>query len=255
MFEVITGVTAGEYVRRRRLSLAAMELVASDARIIDVALRYGYDSPDAFARAFRRQFGCTPTEARQLGVRLHSYSPIAFTISLTGGHAMEYRIETKPAFQLTGASLRTTSENGQNIRAVPAFWDQSMENGAFAKLVALVRPDSPISVAGVSTEFNVENGAFTYFIAVESPDDRTALPPGCRDVMIPASTWGIFEARGALPNAIQEQMKRVFNEWFPTSNWEHVDGPVLEIYPPGDATSADYRSEIWIPLQKPASAK
>ena len=73
--------------------------------------------------------------------------------------------------------------------------------------------------------------------------------------MIPAATWGIFEARGALPDAIQEEMKRVFNEWFPTSNWEHAGGPALEIYPPGDATSADYRSEIWIPLQKPASAK
>src|SRR5262249_23834755 len=186
---------------RRRLSLAAMDLIASDARIIDVALRYGYDSPDAFAKAFRKQLGCTPSEARKPGVRLHSYSPITFTVSLTGGHAMEYRIETKPAFQLTGAPLRTTSENGQNFREVPAFWDQCMENRTFAKLVALVRPDSPISVAGVATEFDAENGAFTYFIAIESPDDRSTLPPGCRDVMIPDSTWGIFEARGALPDS------------------------------------------------------
>lgn len=252
MFEVITGVTAGEYVRRRRLSLAAMELVVNDVRIIDVALRYGYDSPDAFAKDFRKQFGCTPSEARKPGVRLHSYPPITFTISLTGGHAMEYRIETKPAFQLTGAPLRTTKEEGKDLREIPAFWDQSMENGTFAKLVALVRPDSLISVAGVVTEYDAENGAFTYFIAIESPIDRTALPPGCRDVAIPAATWGIFEARGALPDAIQEQMKRVFNEWFPTSNWEHAGGPALEIYPPGDTTSADYRSEIWFP---PAEAR
>ena len=99
MFEVITGLTAGEYVRRRRLSLAAMELASGDAKIIDVALRYGYDSPDAFAKAFRKMFGCTPTEARRPGARLRSYPPITFSITLKGAHAMEYRIETKPAFQ------------------------------------------------------------------------------------------------------------------------------------------------------------
>ena len=73
MFEVITGITTGEYVRRRRLSLAAMELASGDAKVIDVALGYGYDSPDAFATAFRKMFGCTPTEARQQGIRLRSY--------------------------------------------------------------------------------------------------------------------------------------------------------------------------------------
>src|ERR1700756_5265696 len=99
---------AGEYVRRRRLSLAAMDLVTGDAKIIDLALRYGYDSPDAFAKAFRKLFGCTPTEARRPGVRLRSYPPITFTITLRGVRAMDYRIETRPAFQLTGVPLRTT---------------------------------------------------------------------------------------------------------------------------------------------------
>lgn len=253
MFEVITGVTAGEYVRRRRLSLAAMELASGDAKIIDVALRYGYDSPDAFAKAFRKLFGCTPTEARSPGVRLRSYAPIAFTITLRGGLAMEYRIETKPAFQLTGMSLRCTTRDGQNFRDVPAFWDRCMADGSFAKLLPLIPEGSKIGVAGVSAEFDMEHGEFTYFIAIETPADHDGLPEGARDLDVPAATWGIFDARGPLPGSVQETMKRIYGEWFSSAAWESTDGPQLEIYPPGDTQAADYLSEIWIPLQKAAS--
>ena len=252
MFEVITGMTAGDYIRRRRLSLAAMELASSDAKVIDVALRYGYDSPDAFAKAFRKQFGCTPTEARRPGARLRSYPPIAFSIVLKGAHAMEYRIETKPAFRLTGLPLRTTCKDGRNFREIPALWDRSLKDGSVAKLEALAPPGSAIGVAGVCAEFDLEREEFTYFIAIETPADRSALPTACRDIPAPPATWGIFESRGPLPETNQGVMQRIFSEWFPSSGWEHADGPELEVYSPGDIRSADYYSEIWIPLRKPA---
>jgi AraC family transcriptional regulator len=235
------------------LSLAAMEIVSSDAKIIDVALRYGYDSPDAFAKAFRALFGCTPSEARQPGIRLRSYSPIAFTITLTGGHAMEYRIETKPAFRLTGAPLRTTYKEGKCFQEIPTFWDKCFQDGTFAKLEALIPPKTSIGIAGVSAEFDMENDAFTYFIAIESPTAGQEIPDGCRDIPIPATTWGIFEARGPLPESVQNVTKRIFSEWFPSSGWEHAQGPTLEIYPAGDTRSADYYCEVWIPLQKSAN--
>ena len=252
MFEVITGLTAAEYVRRRRLSLAAMELISGDARIIDLALRYGYDSPDAFARAFRKLFGCTPTEARRPGVRLRSYPPITFSITLQGAHAMDYRIETRPAFSLTGVPLRTTSRDGRSFREIPAQWERRTKDGTLAKLQALVPPGSAIGIAGVCGEFDMANEEFTYFIAIETPADRTALPDGWRDIAVPAATWGIFEAHGPLPESIQDVMRRIFSEWFPASGWEHADGPELEIYSAGDTRDADYYSEVWIPLQKPA---
>jgi AraC family transcriptional regulator len=253
MFEVIAGITAGDYVRRRRLSLAAMELASGDAKIIDVALRYGYDSPDAFAKAFRKLFGCTPTGARRPGARLRSYPPITFSITLKGGQAMEYRIETKPAFHLTGVPLRTTTKEGQCFREIPALWDRCMNDGSFAKLRALVSQGSTIGVAGVSAEFDMKNGEFTYLIAVETPADRSALPANSRDIPVPAATWGVFESRGPIPEAIQGVMQRIFNEWFPSSGWEHADGPELEIYSAGDIRDPDYYSEIWIPLQKPSN--
>ncbi len=231
MFEVITGITTGEYVRRRRLSLAAMDLVTGDAKIIDLALRYGYDSPDAFAKAFRKLFGCTPTEARRPGVRLRSYPPITFTITLRGGHALEYRIETKSAYQLTGLPLRVSTVD---------------------RLDQLVPAGSEIGVAGVIAEVDDKAETFTYFIAVETPSDRSQLPDGCRDVLIPAATWGIFDARGPVPGSIVDLMPRIFNEWFPTASWEHANGPELEVYPTGNTQSPDYRCEVWIPLQKPS---
>lgn len=251
MFEVITGLTAGEYVRRRRLSLAAMELASGDAKVIDVALRYRYDSPDAFAKAFRKLFGCTPSAARHPGIRLRSYPPIAFSITLKGAHAMEYRIETKPAFQLTGVSIRTTTQDGRSFQEIPALWTQSMNDGRFATLRALVPVGSAIGVAGVCAEFDMPSGAFTYLIAIETPADRAALPTGCRDIAVPAGTWGIFEARGPLPSSIQEVTQRIFGEWFPSSGWEHADAPELEIYSSGDNQAADFYCEVWMPLQKP----
>ena len=190
MFEVITGVTAGDYVRRRRLSLAAMELASGDAKIIDVALRYGYDSPDAFAKAFRKLFGCTPTEARRPGVRLRSYPPIAFSITLKGAHAMEYRIEHKPAFSLTGLSIRTTSREGLSFREIPAFWERCTSDGTVARLGALVPPGSTVGVAGVCAEFDMQSQEFSYLIAIESPGDRSALPAGCRDIPVAGGTLG-----------------------------------------------------------------
>jgi AraC family transcriptional regulator len=252
MFEVITGITAGEYVRQRRLSLAAMDLANGGDKIIDLALRYGYDSPDAFAKAFRKLFGCTPTEARRPGVRLRSYPPITFTITLRGGHALEYRIETKPAFHLTGLPLHTTEVNGQNHRDISAFWQRSMDDGSFKALAASVPPGSTLGVLGVAAEFEPSTGEMTYLIAIETPADRSRLPDGCRDLTVPATTWGIFDAHGPVPNSIVELLPRIFNEWFPTATWEHADGPVLEIYPDGDTASTDYRCEVWIPLQKPS---
>ncbi len=251
MFEVITGLTAGDYVRRRRLSRAALELASGDARIIDLALRYGYDSPDAFTKAFRKLFGSTPSEARRPGVRLRSYPPITFSITLTGAHAMDYRIETKPAFSLTGMTIRTTTRDGQAFQEIPALWQRCLHDGSFDTLRALIPPGSTIGVAGVSAEFDMATHEFSYAIAIETPADRAALPHGCRDIAVPPATWGVFEARGPLPSSIQGVMHRIFGEWFPTSGWEHADAPELEIYSPGDNQAPAYYCEVWIPLRKP----
>lgn len=250
MFEVVIGQPAGDYLRKRRLSRAAQDLAAGDERIIDLALRYGYESPDAFTRAFKRLFGCTPTEARSLGLGLQAWNPVTVSIVLKGATAMDYRIKEMPAFTLTGIGFRTRATEGQSYREIPAYWDAIMADGRWAALEASVRPESPFGVCAACAEFDAQCEDFLYLVGIEAPRDRARLPQGARDLLVPAATWGIFAARGPLPGSIQEVWKRVWTEWFPGSGWEAAPGPQLEVYSRGDNQAPDYHSEVWIPLKK-----
>jgi AraC family transcriptional regulator len=254
MFEVVTGVTAGEYVRRRRLSGAAMELAAADARVVDVALRSGYESPDAFARAFKREFCVTPVEARGVGVRLHVWPRVSFSVVLKGDAAMELRIEKRREMTLTGLPLRVSCEGGANMREIPAFWSECRARGHVEALARAIPRGSTLSVMGVCVnDLDEKSKTFTYLVAIERPTDpqtRRGLPAGCVDVAVPAATWAVFASRGPLPGAIQGVWKRIYAEWFPTSGYEHADAPDLEVYPMGDTRATDYTCEIWLPVRK-----
>jgi AraC family transcriptional regulator len=252
MFQVVAGVPPAEYVRRRRLSIAALALAAGEVKVIDLALQSGYESPDAFARAFKREFGCTPTEARQPGSRLKTWPRLSFSIALKGGTPMDFRVENREAMKLTGLRLATTMENGRQFEQIPAFWDRAMKSGAFDQLLRAMPKDSQIGVAGVSADMTPDSQEFSYLIAIEAPSDRSLLPDGCIDLATRAGTWAIFESRGPLPGAIQNAIKRIYEEWFPSSGYEHAGGPELEVYPPGDTSAADYYAEIWIPVVKAA---
>lgn len=249
MFEVITGVSPAEYVRRRRLSLAALELISGTERVIDVALKYGFDSPDSFARSFKREFDCLPSEARVPGAKLHTFPPLSFSIALKGDKAMEYRIEKSKAYELTGLSLKANSQDGSNFKDVPAFWDTVMKDGRFAALCKKAA-GSTLGVCGVCHSFDMRSGTFTYTIAIERPKDRTGLPEGCEDIVVPASTWAKFTSRGPLHPNFQDTIKRIFSEWFPASGREHAGTAELEFYPDlPDTGAADYWCEYWAPLK------
>ncbi len=249
MFEVITGNSPAEYVRRRRLSMAALELSSGSEKILDMALKYGYDSPDSFTRAFRREFDCLPSEARLPGARLHTNPPIAFTVSLKGDKLMEYRIEQGTEYRLTGVSLHAESADESNFTDVPAFWDTIMRDGRFTALCAKIGA-SKLGICGVCHSFDTKTGRFTYTIAIETPADRNGLPEGCEDFTVPASTWAKFTSRGPLRPNFQQTIKRIFSEWFPTSGKEHAGTAEIEFYPEHlDPSAADYWCEYWVPLK------
>jgi AraC family transcriptional regulator len=249
MFDVVTGISPAEYVRRRRLTLAAAELSAGEAKVIDVALKYGYDSPDSFARAFRREFDCNPSDARVPGTGLHSYPPLSFTIALKGDKAMEYRIEKKRAYKLTGLMIRQNCSDGTNWIDIPAFWDTTMANGSCDKL-RIKAGRSELGVVGVCYDHEAKSGDFSYAIAIETPEDRTGLPAGCVDIEVPESTWAIFTSRGPLAENFQNVIKRIFSEWFPSSGREHAGTAELEFYNAHpDPKASDYKCEYWVPLK------
>ena len=251
MFEVITGLGPGEYLRRRRLSEAALALSAGGGgTVTNLALRFGYDSPDSFTRAFRREFGCLPSDARKRGVSLHSYPPLTFSVVLKGDTPMEYRIEESPAFSLAGVSVRVKTKDGSNFVDVPAFWDRVMQDGCWKALSA--KADfSRMGVCGISRDFDMASGTFVYSIAIDTPANMDGMPQGSECFEVPASTWGKFTVRGPLRPNFQIAIKRVFSEWLPASKWEHAGTPEIEYYTDmGSSESPDFVSEYWVPLKR-----
>lgn len=254
MFEMVTGIGVAEYVRRRRLSLAALELASGKAqggadRILDIALDSGYESPDAFARAFKREFGCTPSEAREPGLVLHIYPKLAFTVALKGDTAMEYRIEKGKALRLCGFSLRTSGADGTSFKEIPEFWNQLMRDGRYQALCAAAAGSS-VGMCGVCHSCDDASGEFTYSVAIETAASLEDLPKGCVEIFVPASTWAKFTSRGPLSKCFQPLIKRIYAEWLPASGREHAGTPEIEFYPDlPDMEAADYWCEYWIPLK------
>ncbi|MFS0725275.1 AraC family transcriptional regulator [Paenibacillus sp. 1P07SE] len=244
MFRMLSGVTIGDYVRQRRLTLAAQELAVQQAKVIDVALKYGYETPEAFAKAFRKAHGITPSAAREPGARLKARPRLSFHLSLRGDQDMDYRIVTREAFTVTGKRFVTNCKDGENNRDIPKFWTACNADGTSDRLVEL--GGGAHDLLGICADMNQEDGEFSYWIAVEA--DRPEEGLSTRE--IPAATWAVFTAIGPMPGAIQEVWQRIFQEWFPATGYEHTGGPEFELYPPGDPMGEDYRTEIWVPVQK-----
>jgi AraC family transcriptional regulator len=245
VFSVLCGVTAADYLRGRRLTLAAQELALGDGRVLDVALKFGYETPEAFARAFKRFHGISPSEAREPGVRLRALPRLKFIVSVKGDKDMDYRIIKKDAFRVVGKCLHVSTADGENFVKIPKFWGDCMADGTWQKLMPL---DEGGGAMGICANFAPDMGEFDYLIAVAN--ERSAVPAGLMEMRVPPLTWAVFDAVGKLPGSIQSVTQKIYSEWFPASSFEHADGPELEVYPPGDMDSDGYRCEVWIPVSK-----
>lgn len=243
MFGYVSGVPLAEYIRHRRLSMAAVELTHGSVKVVDLAQRFGYDSPTAFNRAFKALHGVSPSAARLPGAVLRSFPRISFQISIKGDVAMKYRIEEKKAISVVGFKKWMNLADGQNLRDIPKMWG-GLTQDKTRQLCALM-DNEPAGLLGVCADM-YDNG-FDYYIAVAS--GRPA-PRGMEKKEIPAATWAIFESTGPMPEAIQQVWKRIYAEWLPASGYAHTGMPELEVYPEGDNTAADYRCEVWIPVKK-----
>lgn len=244
MFSYIANVALAEYIRRRRMTLAAFELQNSDIKIIDLALKYNYESPTSFTRAFQSVHGVAPTTARNEGVQLKAHPRISFLLSVKGDVEMNYKIEKKDAFRIVGVKEHIEMNVDENFIRVPQFWGETFQNGMFDSICQLSNKE-PCGVLGVSTCMNGKD--FDYYIAC-STDKPTPL--NMHEYEVPAATWAIFECIGPMPGAIQDLQKRIVTEWLPVSGYEYDNAPDIEVYPEGDASLPEYRSEVWVPVIK-----
>ncbi len=208
MFAYMAGIPLSEYIRRRRMSLAAVDLQSGNEKIIDIGMKYGYASPTAFNRAFQSVHGIAPSMAKKEGTPLKSFPPIRFRITVTGAEELNYRIEEKPAFRIVGVSQPLDKEIENNFTAVPQMWQNAAANGTFETLIPLMN-HPPMGVLGVSV--CNDNGDWRYFIAVSSCADTDDT---LDEYLVPACTWAIFNGSGT-GISIQELQQRIVTEWLP----------------------------------------
>lgn len=240
MFTYMAGITLAEYIRRRKMSLAAVDLQGGEARIIDIAEKYGYRSPTAFNRAFQSFHGIAPSSVKNEGTSVKSFSPIVFKITVKGATEMNYKIEKKEAFRIIGISAPLDQEIENNFAVVPQMWQEASTNGTLQKLASMM-DTPPMGILGVSACNNEEQ--WKYYIAVSS-----TKPTGeFEQYTIPAATWAIFSGSGT-NQSIQELEQRIITEWLPTSGYEYANAPDIEVYLNPDPQNAQY--EVWIPVTK-----
>nr|WP_243866992.1 AraC family transcriptional regulator [Paenibacillus sp. BK720] len=247
MFSFLAGVTLSEYIRRRRLTLAAFDLMNSSDRVIDVAVKYGYSAADSFAKAFQGVHGITPSEARQLGHSLKSFPRMSFQLSIRGGDEMNYRIEEREAFRIVGLMKRVPIVFEGVNPDIASMW-QSLTEERITELKALsnVTPKGLLSASVNFSEGRMEEkGELDHYIGVAT---TAACPKHFSELKVAAGAWAVFEAVGPFPATLQNVWGRIYSEWFPSSNYEAAEGPELLWNEHKDTTSPTFRSEIWIPV-------
>ena len=249
MFSLLAGIPLSEYVRRRRLTLAAMELQGSNAKVIDVAVMFGYASPDAFARAFQQLHGIAPSEARKPGAPLKAFPPMTFRLTIQGGNEMNYRIVEKEAFRVVGIGRRVPIVFGGVNPDIAEMW-ASLDGEKIASLKQLSNVE-PAGLVSASTNFSEgrmeEKGGVDHYIGAATTHE---CPNMFEALEVAASTWAVFEAVGPFPDTLQNVWGRIYAEWFPTSGYELAPGPEMLWNESKDTTSPTYRSEIWVPVKK-----
>lgn len=248
MFALLCGYTLGDYVRMRRLTLAGEELLSTDAKVIDVALKYGYDSPESFSRAFTRFHGVSPSAVRK-GSAIRSFSRICVKLILTGGSIMEYRIEKKQTAKIL-CRRREFTKPGDDYtnREIPEFWNECGRDGSIQKLCGYIKDSAQFKgLLGVCFSTEMTDSGFPYGIGAEY--DGESDPQDFEIVEIPAYTYAVFTVRGRMPDAFRETYRKICTEFFPQSGYEYGNGVEIEAYPSADVQNPDYTCEIWIAVK------
>lgn len=244
-FSLVTGITANEYIRNRRLSMAGQEISISNAKVIDVALKYGYDSPESFTKAFTRFHGITPNVARRAGMKLKSFNRLLIKIKLEGGTVMDYRIEKREEFKLLAkvAKFRNESISEDGNTEIPDFWKQCGKDGTFDVLNQNTRKHH---IYGACAPISKESTHFDYGIGMEYTGGN--VPEGYTVWEVKPTLWAVFKCIGETGDCIGETWGKIFSEFLPSSEYSMLDDTDFELYP--ENTLTDCFCEIWIPIEK-----
>ena len=249
MFSMVCGFSLGDYIRMRRLSLAAEELQCTNGRVVDIALKFGYDTPESFSRAFVRFHGLTPTEARR-GGNVKSFSRLSVKLILSGGNTMDYRIEKRGAFPLICKKQLVKKPQGDTATEdISAFWGKCSRDDTMRTLCKYGRFDHLQGILGVCFSAEMADSGFPYGIGAEY-NGEPVTEKGFDIIEIPAHTYAVFQCKGKMPDAFKATYQQICTEFFPQSNYVYGNGIELEVYPSADTQNPDYTCEIWIAVNE-----
>lgn len=237
-FSLMTGITLQEYIRRRQMTMAAFELQSTDHKVIDIAMKYGYESSDAFSVAFKKMHGIAPQTARQQNIKITSYPRLCFSLTIKGDVAMNYRVVEKDAFWAVGKIVTSSLENN----LVPQFWDDCKKDGTLDRLREIGTSQNTL---GICFGFN-DKGFNNYMVGIETDREHTA---GLETVLIPKCTWLVFESVGPISPTLENVWKRIYGEFLPQSIYRQKESPTMEVYSRNDTWADDYYCEVWIPVE------
>ncbi len=249
-FSALAGVPLSEYVRRRRLTVAGAEVLAGDRTLLDIAVRYGYGSGEAFARAFRALHGIGPGEARRTGAALQAQPRMSFRLVVEGSSTMQYRIVERDGFRVVGRSARVPLVH-EGINPGIAEMIRSIGPGTMARIAALSdqEPSGVISATVLHDPNRAEGSDVDYYHGVVSGAAADALPDDLDVLSLPPGTWAVFANSGEFPQALQELWRDVFTQWFPSNPYRYRPGPeLLKVGAAPDGGGA--AAELWIPVEK-----
>ncbi|MFJ1902072.1 MULTISPECIES: GyrI-like domain-containing protein [unclassified Streptomyces] len=249
MFSALAGMPLSEYIRRRRLTVAGAEVLTGERTLLEIAVRYGYGSGEAFARAFRTVHGVGPGEARRTGAELSSQPRMTFRLIVDGSSSMRYRVVHKPEFTVVGAKTRVPLVHSGPNRAIIDFVRGTGDRarGLLEKL-SDQEPRGILAVCDGLDPSRAEGTGLDYYYGVVT---LAAAPEGMATLPVPAGTWAVFTTSGPAPEAIQVLWRDVFTEWFPSNPYRSRPGPeILRTRMSEDGSEAD--AELWLPVEREA---
>jgi len=249
MFSSLAGMPLSEYVRRRRMTVAATD-VLEKGELLSIAVRYGYGSTEAFSRAFRSVHGVSPSDVRRDGGPLRTQPQLRFHLTVEGNTTMDTRIADRPAFRLVGRSARVPLiHHGPNphIQALIA----SLPAAEHARLKELSNTD-PVGLLQVSADVDpdyTEGSQLTYLHGV-AVTETTPVPEELDAIEVPAGTWAVFHAEGAYPAVLQSTWASTATDWFPSNPWRLRPGPSIVAVLDRAADFSTASCELWLPVER-----
>lgn len=250
MFSALVGISVGEYIRNRRLTLAGLELTISNSKIIDIAFKYGYETAESFTKAFVRFHGITPSIARKGNLNLKSFSKITLKISLDGGNTLDYKIVDKEEFSVIAIKKQFSKDEDVFRKQIPKFWKDLFQTSLYRELISYLKENTVTKggVLGIDEMAVSQNKQlFNYYAAVVT--DEKSKNDKLTSFTIPSHKWAIFKCTGAMPNSIQNLWVKIYSEFFQCSSYEPVADFNFELYFEGDSSKDSYVSEIWVPIK------